>query len=173
MYSVTILDIDAFLKSPNRFYHLTSPAPSPSFIKPFFFLSVIQRSIHDFILVLLAALPTLTVGMIFSIRSAQQNMVSSLKLLCSEYGTPKQDASRVLPRWGTSSAIAYLLFQLSLMSTVCTCGLSTNLFQLAKRFLELCQVRNSPRVRRPIIPSAWSEPNNPWKMWFITIQVVL
>jgi hypothetical protein len=121
--------------NPYNPYHLTSPFPSPSFIMPFFFRSLIQRSIHTFILALLAALPTLTVGMIFSIRSAQQNIVSSLKLLCSEYGTPKHDASRVLPRWGTSSAMVYRLFQLSLMSTVCIAGLSTNLLELVNGIL--------------------------------------
>src|SRR5271156_2937205 len=88
-----------FQNDPTNPYHLTSPAPSPSVITPFFFRSLIHRSIHAFILALLAPLPTLTVGIIFSIRSAQQNIVSSLKLLCSEYGTPKHDASCVLPRW--------------------------------------------------------------------------
>ena len=36
--------------------------------------------------------------MIFSILKAEQNIVNSLKELCSEYGTPKHDARLVLPR---------------------------------------------------------------------------
>lgn len=89
---------------------------------PFFFLSIAHFSHQAFIFSLLFALPTLTVGMILSIRSAQQNIVNSLKLLCSLYGTPKQFASLVLPLCGTSSAIEYRDFQFSLCKTVCTEG---------------------------------------------------
>ena len=73
-------------------YHFPPPSPSSSpfdiLNKPFFFLSVAQRSHHAFIFSLLFALPTFTVGMIRSILSPQQNIVSSRKLLCSLYGTP-------------------------------------------------------------------------------------
>lgn len=88
-----------------RDYHRTSPSLSPNFIQPFFLRSANHRSIQAFIFALPAALPTLTVGITFSILKAHTNIVSSRKLLCSLYGTPKHDASRVLPRWGTSSAI--------------------------------------------------------------------
>lgn len=66
--------------------------------KPFFRLSTAQRSHHAFIRSRLFALPTLTVGMTFSMRRAQQNMVSSRKLECSLYGTPKQLARLPDPR---------------------------------------------------------------------------
>jgi hypothetical protein len=78
---------------------LTSTTPALLFL-----LSAAHFSIQALILVLLAALPTFTVGTIFPIRSPHANSVSSLKLLCSEYGTPKHAARRVLPRCGTRSA---------------------------------------------------------------------
>ena len=56
-------------------------------------------------------LPTLTVGMIFSTLNAVQNIVNSLKLECSEYGTPKHLALFVDPRWGERSFIEYVDFQ--------------------------------------------------------------
>lgn len=86
-------------------HHLTSPGPSPILMTPFFLLSASHLSIQLFIFARPGALPTLTVGMIFSMFSAQQNIVNSRKLLCSEYGTPKQLASFVLPLCGTSSLI--------------------------------------------------------------------
>lgn len=107
-------------------YHVTSPSPSPNRMTPCFLLSANHLSIHTFIFALLAALPTLTVGTTLSILNAQQNIVNSLKLLCSEYGTPKHAASRVLPRCGTSCAIVYRLLQFSLVSTVLTDALSTD-----------------------------------------------
>jgi hypothetical protein len=90
-------------------------------------LSAVHRSIQLFIFALVAADPTLTVGTTFSIRSAQTNIVSSLNELCSEYGTPKQDASRVEPRCGTSSAIEYKDFQFWLCRMVWMEGESVNL----------------------------------------------
>jgi hypothetical protein len=39
-------------------------------------------------------------------RNPHENSVSSRKLLCSEYGTPKHAARRPLPRCGTRSAAA-------------------------------------------------------------------
>lgn len=73
-------------------------APGGKTHNPFFFLSCAHLSHHPFILSLPLALPTLTVGITFSILNEQQKTVSSLKELCSEYGTPKQLARLVLPR---------------------------------------------------------------------------
>lgn len=85
---------------------LSKAAHQASTLKsPVFLLSANHLSTHFFIVSLLFALPTLTVGITFSILSAQQNIVSSLKLECSEYGTPKQLAFFVLPLCGTSSLI--------------------------------------------------------------------
>lgn len=78
---------------------------------PVFLLSANHLSTHFFIVSLLFALPTLTVGITFSILNAQQNIVNSLKLECSEYGTPKQLAFFVLPLCGTNSLIVYVDFQ--------------------------------------------------------------
>jgi hypothetical protein len=77
--------------------------PSGNCHRPFFFRSWAHLSHHCFILSLPFAVPTLTVGITFSILKAQQKTVNSLNELCSEYGTPKQLARLVLPRWGTSS----------------------------------------------------------------------
>ena len=57
--------------------------PSSTLNSPFFFRSIAHFSHHPFILSLLFELPTFTVGITLSIRNAQQNIVSSLKLLCS------------------------------------------------------------------------------------------
>jgi len=73
----------------------------------------------------------LTVGHTFSIRKAHTNIVSSLKELCSEYGTPKQDASLVEPRWGTRSAMLYPDRQFTELRIVETEGESVNLEKLS------------------------------------------
>jgi hypothetical protein len=78
----SIVNIPTYLHT--LLYHLTSPSPLPILRCPFFLLSASHLSIHTFILLLLAALPTLTVGTIFSILSAHTNIVSSLNELCSE-----------------------------------------------------------------------------------------
>lgn len=70
-----------------------------------------HRSSHAFILFLDCSLPMFTVGMTFSILKLMINMVSSRKLLCSEYGTPKHMASLVLPRCATKSLYANLVLQ--------------------------------------------------------------
>jgi hypothetical protein len=110
-------------------HHLTSPSSSPILIIPFFLLSPNHLSIQLFIFALLAALPTFTVGTTFSILSAQINIVNSLKLLCSLYGTPKQDASLVLPRCGTRSAIEKVERQLTEWRMVGIEGDAVNLFR--------------------------------------------
>jgi hypothetical protein len=114
-------------------YHRTSPSPSPIFKQPFFLLSASHRSIHVFILALVAALPTLTVGTIFSILKEQTNNVSSRKLECSLYGTPKQDASRVLPRCGTRSCRVYVDLQFGEWIIVERVGESVNLGNVLAR----------------------------------------
>src|SRR5690348_6007207 len=95
-------------RSPSSQHHPSSP----SLNKPFFFFSSAHFPHQPFMRSRLFADPTLTVGMILSILSAQQNMVSSRKLLCSEYGTPKQLARLVLPRCGVKSFMLKVDFQL-------------------------------------------------------------
>ena len=63
------------------YYHAV--ALSSTLNSPFFFFSLFHFSIHAFIFSLDFAEPMFTVGMILSICRAQQNMVSSRKLLCS------------------------------------------------------------------------------------------